>query len=394
MSLIEELAAWLPNQRWYATKHLDPRCELAELRQLDGAYSVAFVLDRAPREPILYQVPIGVGDAPPDGVPIIGTRDEGTTWDACADPAFQALRLGLDVPPPTRMLRGEQSNTSVICDLPSGTVITKVFRVLHDGPNPDVELTDALTRAGCQSVPAFVGAAYEPYPGGEGHLQVTAEFIADAEDAWRTATESAAHGKPFDAVELGATIAEIHALLAHEMGPHEADPGSVVDSWRRRAETALETVPDLRRHRAAIDEVYEQTLRTSWPRLQRVHGDLHLGQVILASRGWVVLDFEGEPLRGLAERRLPDLALRDVAGMLRSFDYAQVASGSSDPGWAHRARHEFLTGYAQSAPARPDENDRLLRALELDKALYEAVYEARNRPDWLHVPLTGIERIL
>src|SRR5690606_4168583 len=136
-----------------------------------------------------------------------------------------------------------------------------------------------------------------------------------------------------------------------------------------------------------------------WPPLQRIHGDYHLGQVLdVPDRGWVLVDFEGEPLRALAERNLPDLALRDVAGMLRSFDYA-AGSVSQErdldrEAWAAACRQAFLDGYAAEAGEDPREHADLLDALELDKALYEVVYEARNRPTWIGIPVAAVERIL
>ena len=394
MTLARALAAWLPHQRWYATKHLTAELRVAEVRDLGGPYRLAFVTDTAPEVPVTYQVPIAAGPEAPPGVAVVGRVDGQWVWDACGDPGFQALRLGRESPVPVRVLTGEQSNTSVICELPEGAVMTKVFRVLQDGPNPDVELTQALTQAGCRAVPTFVSAVYGTYPAGEGHLQVTNEYIADAEDAWRTALVSARQGEPFEARGLGATVAEVHGLLAQVCGQSDGDPGTVLDVWRQRAAHALATVPALQDSAALIDRVYAAACASEWPRFQRVHGDLHLGQVIRSARGWILLDFEGEPLRPLAERRLPDLALRDVAGMLRSFDYAQVSSESTDAHWAARARADFLDGYAEISGDDPRAHRALMSALELDKALYEAVYEASNRPDWLHVPLAGIRRLL
>jgi maltokinase len=130
------------------------------------------------------------------------------------------------------------------------------------------------------------------------------------------------------------------------------------------------------------------------PARQRVHGDLHLGQVLRSAGSWFVIDFEGEPLAPVAVRVRPDLALRDVAGMLRSFDYA-AAVGQAAPGWSDAARSAFLAGYeAESADLDPGTRVHLLRVLELDKALYEAVYEARNRPDWVGIPLAGVARLV
>ena len=119
----------------------------------------------------------------------------------------------------------------------------------------------------------------------------------------------------------------------------------------------------------------------------------------MPGRGWVLLDFEGEPLRPLAERSVPDLTLRDVAGMLRSFDYAAGSGSRRTPAsaaaaWAEAARAAFLDGYAERLGPRPARRDRaLLAALELDKALYEVVYEARNRPSWLSIPVAAIARL-
>ncbi|MBN8883899.1 MAG: hypothetical protein J0H73_16515, partial [Salana multivorans] len=143
------------------------------------------------------------------------------------------------------------------------------------------------------------------------------------------------------------------------------------------------------------------------------HGDYHLGQVLRSASGtWAVIDFEGEPLRPLSERVLPDLPLRDVAGMLRSFDYAGGSArvDGADPEavrtWVAEAQEAFLAGYAEGLRTDPgagagdvadhdaDDGGELLRALLLDKALYEAVYESRNRPDWLSIPLTAIDHLL
>ncbi|WFR67127.1 hypothetical protein P9139_00100 [Curtobacterium flaccumfaciens] len=140
-------------------------------------------------------------------------------------------------------------------------------------------------------------------------------------------------------------------------------------------------------HLDAVRRVYARAEQADWPDLQRIHGDLHLGQVLAAPkpRGWVFLDFEGEPLRPLAERSLPDVTLRDVAGMLRSFDYVAGALAQDlDPvdagGWAHTARSAFLDGYQRGTGTDLREHRELLDAFELDKAVYEVVYETRDRP--------------
>ncbi|MGA7148103.1 MAG: phosphotransferase, partial [Microbacterium sp.] len=155
--------------------------------------------------------------------------------------------------------------------------------------------------------------------------------------------------------------------------------------------------------RPALESVYAQAAAVAWPAQQRIHGDFHLGQVLqVPGRGWVVLDFEGEPLRPMAERTRADLALRDVAGMLRSFDYVAGSIRLDDPDrspesareWARTAREAFLEGYARTSGDDLREEAPLLAALELDKAVYEAIYEARNRPTWVTIPLRAITRLV
>ena len=163
-------------------------------------------------------------------------------------------------------------------------------------------------------------------------------------------------------------------------------------------------VPELAPVADALREYYEQFAGRPPMTVQRVHGDLHLGQVLRTSKGWTVLDFEGEPVKSIASRREPDSPLRDVAGMLRSFDYAGyhqiVDSGSTNQSnyraaeWADRNREAFRAGYATSRRGRSGGTTVLLRAFEADKAVYEAAYEARNRPAWLAVPLASLGRLV
>jgi trehalose synthase-fused probable maltokinase len=137
----------------------------------------------------------------------------------------------------------------------------------------------------------------------------------------------------------------------------------------------------------------------------RTHGDFHLGQTMLtADRGWVILDFEGEPARSLPERRLKRSPLRDVAGMLRSFSYAAAGSelqrGVRAPdGWEDRAREVFLQGYREHVdpallPPGEEGTRKLLAVFEMEKAVYELRYELNNRPDWVPIPVAGIARLL
>jgi maltokinase len=172
-----------------------------------------------------------------------------------------------------------------------------------------------------------------------------------------------------------------------------------------RLDAASEIVPELAPFADGIRSAYDAV--AALPRgvpVQRIHGDFHLGQVLRTDAGWVLIDFEGEPARPLAERRALMSPLRDVAGMLRSFDYAArhlLAEQPGNPGleyrageWAERNRDAFCAGYGRAVGRDPREDAVLLRAFELDKAVYEVVYEARNRPTWLPIPLGSIERLV
>jgi maltokinase len=178
----------------------------------------------------------------------------------------------------------------------------------------------------------------------------------------------------------------------------------------RQLAEAIEVVPRLREHRAVLAAAFDALAGLDSPvAVQRIHGDFHLGQVLRSSSGWAVLDFEGEPARPVAERRAMAHPLRDVAGMFRSFEYAaryllptEAALDSTvDPGiledraraWADHNRAAFSRGYALAGGPEPTAHEVLLRAFEYDKAVYEVLYEARNRPTWLHVPLGSLARL-
>jgi len=419
---------------------------------------VHLIMDESSPLPTTYQVPLTCRSTPLAGadhalVATVEDDDLGTRYiyDAPHDPVFATalLRFMLDEattasgdpekssgtpgsadahghrvttadPGQVRtshVLKGEQSNTSIILELaddlgaPSNPLICKLFRVLHHGENPDVVVQSALALAGSTRVPQSVaylcGQWPDPQsPGGlsQGHLAFAQEFLPGVEDAWRVALAAVASGTDFSeqARGLGQATAQVHASLAQAMGTRDAtdeDVASLTRSMRARHAAACSEVPALAVFDPMVLACIEQVSRTRWPSLQRIHGDYHLGQVLdVADRGWVLVDFEGEPLRPLSDRTHPDLALRDVAGMLRSFDYAagsweQAHPNQSAAEWANRARTAFLEGYAQSAGRDPREDAALLNALELDKALYEVVYEARNRPLWLPIPTTAIARL-
>ncbi|MEW2356181.1 phosphotransferase [Spirillospora sp. NPDC029432] len=357
----------------------------------------------------------------------------------------------------------EQSNTSLIF---GDAYICKLFRRLCPGVNPDLEINLALTGIGCESIAAVRGwIEMDTGDGGEPvTLALLSDYLRTATDGWQLAITSVrdwladpgpdGHGRypgggpgsgdyldttgrpgavgiepgrdghpvldagaaggdfAAEAERLGAATAAVHRDLAVAFGVTVAPADEVRGMARgmhRQLDEVSRTVPDLAEHAdaiaAAFDALAEQA--TDLP-LQRVHGDFHLGQVMRSDTGWVLLDFEGEPARTPQERRALAHPLRDVAGMLRSFEYAArflpagdtTLSPEAEMGlelraraWADRNRDAFCRGYAEAGGADPAANAVLIRALELDKAVYEIRYEARNRPSWLPVPLRSLARL-
>ena len=444
-SPLEHISPWVVSQRWFASKGRVPRLELVgswEIRS-DGPRIVThLIMDFSARVPVLYQVPVTERAEPLEGAEnaliaevvnadgitylydgphdtayatallrMISSNAEATAYGATAHGrVFGAIELSDIVS--SSVLRGEQSNTSIIYSVVTDNgidrIICKVFRALHHGENPDVVLQAALAASGSPNVPHSIGAVVGEWndigqPSGRalGHLAFAQEFLAGSEDAWRFALRSAEAGDDFTerAHSLGAVTAEVHTLLAGSLGttiPSRAEIDGTLASWRSRLLLAIDEVPAIEEFRETIEALYESTASIDWPPLQRIHGDYHLGQVLLASDGhWVLLDFEGEPMRPMEERSRPDFTLRDVAGMLRSFDYVAGSLGNTEDAqnWTRASRNAFLSGYIEGSGIDLREHSELLDAFEMDKALYEAVYEARNRPDWLSIPLGALGRL-
>jgi len=402
----------MARQRWYAGKSHHAQFRVLEAQAVPGATRY-LLMDDAGALPALYQVPLAVVDSPAEADAVISHDSEGYLIDATKHQEYTTgllAQMGVDVSRVTgsRVLTGEQSNTSIVFDEDhSPTIILKLFRTLHHGENPDVTVQRALSNAGSPYVPRFLGSLDVEWPDvgrgsgvAQGTLGFAQEFLPGVRDGWAIALEAARDGRDFTeaARDLGTAIAGVHGALGVELTTREATPQDVESTevaWRRRLRIAAAEVPAVADRLATIDAVYTSALERPWPRLQRIHGDLHLGQVLAVPQGgWRIVDFEGEPLRPMQERAIPDLPPRDVAGMLRSFDYASAVGGGPDPAsWAATCCAAFLDAYSASEGS-VELDPELLRALVLDKAVYESIYEARNRPDWLPVPLAGIDNAL
>jgi maltokinase len=320
-----------------------------------------------------------------------------------------------------RPVGAEQSNTSIVFD---EELILKVFRRLEPGINPELEVLRFLTEHGFENIPALGG--WYAYSGGvmSTTLGILQEFVRGGIDGWELALdelESAPERFLGRLRRLGEVTGRMHTVLgADSHDPNFAPETPSVEALGLLTATVDEeiekiflTLPDDPRVAPISgrgEEVREQlrmlTHAGSVGKVIRTHGDFHLGQTLWSTEDedWVILDFEGEPARPLAERRRKRSPLRDVAGMLRSFAYvvsaAEILRGTQAPdGWEERARENFLAGYLETVdssllPSGQEAIQRLLTVFELEKAVYELRYELDNRPDWVRIPVAGIQRMI
>lgn len=343
--------------------------------------------------------------------------------DAGSDLAFHRLPgHDLDLEARGSLFSGEQSNSSVMF---GEDALMKIFRKVTPGVNPDVQVHEVLTRTGSTHVAALYGWLDVVDTDSDAVIQLAMlqKFLRTASDGWDLAQASVRNlfaeddlradevGGDFaaEAARLGTALAEVHATLADHF-PTEALGGADVRAlsaaMEERLASALSVVPELAAYADGLRARYAAVAALPEIPVQRVHGDLHLGQTLRTTQGWKIVDFEGEPAKPLSDRLLPDSPWRDVAGMLRSFDYAPrvVARTLEAPDaatleqrgqraeeWAAHNRAAFLAAYA-GHDLTPAEQT-LLEAYVADKAVYEAVYETRNRPGWIDIPLAAVARI-
>ncbi|GAB4005898.1 maltokinase N-terminal cap-like domain-containing protein [Nocardioides ultimimeridianus] len=406
----------------------------------------------APAETELYQLPFALYDEPQPRLEHahVGRWPDGrTAYDAVHDSAAMHVlmgasdwhrlggwpELGEDVV--ASAFSGEQSNSTVLF---GEEAALKVFRKVTPGENPDITTHRALTEAGSTHVAELYGwleaGSADGTEGETLQLALLQQFLRTATDGWELAlasvrslyAEAEMHpGEHLDvghlggdfageAARLGAALAEVHEQLRVAFPVDRVPTTQIVEGMRHRLAATARAVPQVAPFVVPLQERYDALLDLGDLDVQRIHGDLHLGQTLRTVVGWKLVDFEGEPAKSLADRLRPDTPWRDVAGMLRSFDYAAHALfPAEDPvepeltaarlegarEWARRNQVAFLAAYVGGDPATliparelTPEEDAIVTAYIADKAVYECLYEARNRQAWLDLPLGALARLV
>ncbi len=377
--------------------------------------------DRAAMSNLLAGFGAAEAVADPDGADESSSPEDGLAFHRL--PGHE-----LDLEAQSALFSGEQSNSTVMFGSDS---LLKMFRKVTPGPNPDVSVHKVLTEAGSEHVAALYGWLEHRKASPDGdptidreplQLAMLQQFLRTASDGWDLALASVRNlfseadlradevGGDFagEAARLGVALAEVHADLAEHFptatraDEQMADLGAAMTA---RLEAAVEVAPELAAYSPALEMLFDDVAHLGGSTVQQIHGDLHLGQTLRTVLGWKIVDFEGEPAKPLQERLLPDSPWRDVAGMLRSFDYApRVAAsalGDSYEGaeqrafraaeWSTRNCGAFLDAYV--GRALTDAEQALLDAYVADKAVYEVVYETRNRPKWVPIPMAALHRL-
>jgi maltokinase len=442
---------WIVAQRWFGSKsrevaHIEVS-ECVPLREEVPQLALALVEARfGEGTHETYQVPLGLRPVEEGwDARVIGEVDGWTVYDALADPAtgrelLHRMRSGsqetveegtlrfrwaasagaeLGGTVDVRPVGVEQSNSSIVF---GEALILKAFRRVEPGVNPELELLRFLSERGFPNIAPLAG--WYEFEGRfiDATLGILQEYLTGARDGWELALDEVA-SDPAGLLDRLRSLGEVTGELHTALGSDNATPDFAPDEPSQEALSLLTADVDEQIERIFLDlpeteavapiagrgqDVREklQTLSHigAGGRVIRTHGDYHLGQTMLSERGWVILDFEGEPARPLPERRLKRSPLRDVAGMLRSFSYVTAGSrllrGVEVPDeWEDRARDAFLEGYFERVepsllPPGEAPTRQLLAVFELEKAVYELRYELNNRPDWVSIPVAGILRLL
>jgi trehalose synthase-fused probable maltokinase len=451
LSLLREDAfqEWLVEQRWFGSKAREvSHIEVAEcitLREEPPQLALALVEARfGEGTHETYQVLLGARPSEEGWSERVITDSDGMTlYDALADPAcgrellhrmrsgseeteeegtlrFRwAAGAGLGGTVEVRPVGVEQSNSSIVF---GDALILKAFRRVEPGVNPELELLRFLSERDFPHIAPLAGWYEIQGRQIDATLGILQEYLAGAADGWELVLDGLATD-PDGLLDRLRALGEVTGELHTALGSDHNDPAFSPDEPSVESLALLTADVDEQIERMFVDlpeteavapvvgrgqDVRERLQALSHigagGRVIRTHGDLHLGQTMLSDRGWVILDFEGEPARPLPERRLKRSPLRDVAGMLRSFSYAaagvQILRGIAPPeDWEDRARETFLEGYRERVdnallPPGQQATDQLLAVFELEKAVYELRYELNNRPDWVGIPVAGIVRLL
>jgi maltokinase len=445
----DALQEWVVSQRWFGAKgRTVSALEVLQgvpLRDEEPLLVLALIAARFPTgSHDLYQVPIGIrhSDEGWDSG-VIAEEGNWTIYDGLTDPLLARELLtrmreesvaraggstltfrwmqgpdvnGADIRP----MGVEQSNSSMVF---GDQLVLKTFRRLEPGINPELELLRFLDGHGFEHIAPLAG--WYEYEGRlvESTLGILQQYLKGARDGWSLAVEP--DGEDPDELiaqmdMLGGVTGEMHSVLGSDasdpaFAPEEPTDESlalITATVDEDIERIFKNLPGEDPSVAAIcdrgQDVRERLGQLSrigvGGRVIRTHGDYHLGQVMRTPRGWVILDFEGEPARSLPERRQKRSPLRDVAGMLRSFSYVAAAgeilgTRVMPEDWEERARAAFLEGYFRAVdpallPPGQESTHKLFSVFELEKAVYELNYEINNRPDWVGIPVASIQHLL
>jgi len=457
---LRELPAYLMRQRWYPAKDAGlPRLSIEHVVPLAvaGCRSAHVVWRASPSNGAVFRVamPLAlvddesgideraiVGRVPPcqeflidaTGLdPVVRTLVNSLLGDVAFDglefhhtAAFTATEFAREAAAawPVKRSRVEQSNTSIRVGTEG---IFKLIRKLERGIHPELEMGRYLTeRAHFAATPQLLGWI----DAGDTTLAIMQAFVANDGDGWTWLLERLRRGVPDAGLRwlhrLGQRTAELHVALGQETDDPAFAPEDIrPEDWQLWKQGTLSMAQrvveglhggraeldemtraaalDYQHHAVQLDRLLSRLLPDSGLRKTRHHGDYHLGQVLVHDDDAVIVDFEGEPMRALGERRAKHNALRDVAGMLRSLHYAAAVAGGDTvdhSAWRDAASQSFLGGYfehAAAAPGCPSDRASALRLVQfftVEKALYEILYELANRPAWVCIPLRAVNRTL